>query len=52
MCIRDRLTAVPFDQQDSSLMRIFADADCLLIRPPFAQAARIGETCSVLVLRP
>ncbi|PWW03701.1 molybdopterin molybdochelatase [Hoeflea marina] len=47
-----RLTATPFDQQDSSLMRLFADADCLLIRPPHAPAARIGETCSVLVLRP
>lgn len=47
-----QLTAIPFDQQDSSLMRIFADADCLLIRPPFAPKARIGETCSVLVLRP
>jgi len=47
-----RLTATPFDRQDSSLMRIFADADCLLVRPPHAPAADVGEACSVLVLRP
>jgi molybdopterin molybdotransferase len=46
-----RLTAHPFPRQDSSMMRTFADADGLIIRPPHAPAARRGETCRVLQLR-
>lgn len=46
-----RLIATPLDRQDSSLMRIFADADCLLIRPPFAPASAAGDACQILVLR-
>ncbi|MCY0094852.1 gephyrin-like molybdotransferase Glp [Hoeflea ulvae] len=46
------LSATPFDRQDSSLMKVFADARCLIVRPPFALPAKPGSTCSVLVLRP
>ena len=46
------LTAIPLARQDSSLMKVFADARCLIIRPPFAPAAEAGSICDVLVLRP
>ncbi|WP_422369957.1 gephyrin-like molybdotransferase Glp [Hoeflea sp.] len=45
------LTAVPMPRQDSSLMKVFADARCLIIRPPHAPAARPGDPCEVLILR-
>ena len=47
-----RLVATPLPRQDSSLMKVFADARCLIIRPPFAPPATAGSTCDVLVLRP
>jgi molybdopterin molybdotransferase len=40
----------PFEQQDSSLLRILELADCLLIREPYAPAAKAGDTCRVLRL--
>jgi molybdopterin molybdotransferase len=46
-----RLIATPSAQQDSSLMTVFADARCLIIRPPFAPPAKAGSACEVLVLR-
>lgn len=45
-----QLTATPFENQDSSLISIFADADALLIRPPFAANASAGDLVDVLVL--
>ncbi|SOE18723.1 molybdopterin molybdochelatase [Hoeflea halophila] len=45
------LIATPSPRQDSSLMKVFADARCLIIRPPFAAAAKAGSTCEVMVLR-
>lgn len=48
----DRMTVSPMARQDSSLMSVFADADCLIVRPPLAPAAKVGESTSVLVLRP
>ena len=47
-----RLVATPLPRQDSSLMKVFADARCLIIRPPFAPPAESGSPCDVLVLRP
>lgn len=44
------LFATPFSRQDSSLVRVFADANGLLIRPPNAKAAKSGETCDVILL--
>lgn len=47
-----QLAATPLARQDSSLMKVFADARCLIIRPPFAPPAKAGSICDVLVLRP
>jgi len=47
-----QLVATPSARQDSSLMKVFADARCLIIRPPFAPPASAGSLCDVLVLRP
>jgi len=44
------LVAHPVDNQDSSLLSRLAAADCLLIRPPHAPAAKEGEACLVLRL--
>ncbi|MBW3098484.1 molybdopterin molybdotransferase MoeA [Pseudohoeflea coraliihabitans] len=44
------LTAVPLAEQDSSLMRVFAEADCLIIRPPHAPEAPAGAQVDVLLL--
>jgi molybdopterin molybdotransferase len=42
--------AVPFPQQDSSMLTPLAKADCLLIREPHAPAARAGSQCAILRL--
>lgn len=47
---RGEAIASSFPLQDSSLMSVFADADCLIIRPPFAPAANTGDETEVLVL--
>jgi molybdopterin molybdotransferase len=47
-----RLIATPMTKQDSSLMRVFSDANCLIIRTPNAPAAQLGDAVNVLVLRP
>jgi molybdopterin molybdotransferase len=41
-----------FGKQDSSMMRIFAQSDCLIVRPPHAPAAEAEEQVPVLLLRP
>ena len=45
------LVATPFGIQDSSMLRMLADANGLIVRAPFAPAATAGEACSVLMLR-
>lgn len=40
--------ATPFELQDSSLLRIFAQSQCLVIRPPQAPAAQAGDLCQIL----
>ncbi|MFN3721132.1 MAG: gephyrin-like molybdotransferase Glp [Rhizobium rhizophilum] len=50
---RDDMPAVEsFGKQDSSMMRIFAQSDCLIVRPPHAPAVEAGDTVPVLLLRP
>ncbi|MBB4573026.1 gephyrin-like molybdotransferase Glp [Rhizobium lentis] len=44
--------AEPFGKQDSSMMKVFAQADCLIIRPPHAPELPAGAPCPVLLLRP
>lgn len=43
-----RLTAAPFTRQDSSMLRVLAEAEGLVIRPPHAPAAPAGTVCKVL----
>ena len=45
------LVATPFPLQDSSMLSILAAANALIIRPPNAPAAEIGDRCQVLMLR-
>ncbi|MDQ0320423.1 molybdopterin molybdotransferase [Pararhizobium capsulatum DSM 1112] len=45
----DRI-ADPFARQDSSMMRVFAQADCLIIRPVGAPAAEAGAPCEIMLL--
>jgi molybdopterin molybdotransferase len=45
------LTALPFDRQDSALLALFAEADCLVVRPPHAPPARAGEAVPIVALR-
>ncbi len=42
--------ATPFPQQDSSLLSVFAKAQCLIVRPREAPAAQQGDLCRVLLL--
>lgn len=45
-----RLVATPFEVQDSSMIRVLAESDALILRPPYAPAAAAGSTCRVLRL--
>jgi molybdopterin molybdotransferase len=47
----DGLVATPFPVQDSSMLKLFADAGGLVIRRPFVPAASAGDSCRVLLLR-
>ncbi len=47
-----RLVAEPFDKQDSSMMKVFSQADGLIIRPPHAPTLAAGAPCPVLLIRP
>jgi molybdopterin molybdotransferase len=42
--------ATPSKTQDSSMMAVLANADCLLVREPFEPAALAGSRCSILRL--
>ncbi|MEK1873353.1 MAG: gephyrin-like molybdotransferase Glp [Rhizobium altiplani] len=46
------LATKPFTKQDSSMMKIFAEADCLIVRPPHAPELPAGSPCPVIMLRP
>lgn len=48
--IRGALVATPFPLQDSSMTRVLAEADCLLVREPFAPKALAGSPCVILKL--
>ncbi|OLP53800.1 molybdopterin molybdenumtransferase MoeA [Rhizobium rhizosphaerae] len=47
-----RLLAHPFARQDSSMMRVFAASDALIVRPVGAPALAAGDPCPILMLRP
>lgn len=42
--------ATAFPRQDSSMLRPLSDAECLLVRPIHAPAARAGDPCRILAL--
>jgi molybdopterin molybdotransferase len=44
--------ATPIPIQDSSMMAALAKADCLVLRAPHAAAAKAGEPCTILRLKP
>ena len=46
----DAGTVTPAPQQDSSMLRILAQSDALILRPPFAPATEAGATVEVLDL--
>ncbi|AOF89022.1 gephyrin-like molybdotransferase Glp [Sinorhizobium sp. RAC02] len=41
----------PFAKQDSSMMKVFAESEGLLIRPPHAPAVPEGAACEILLIR-
>ncbi|MEI2301052.1 molybdopterin molybdotransferase MoeA [Ensifer sp. MJa1] len=45
------LLAHPFSRQDSSMMKVFAQSDCLIVRAPHAPEAPAGTDCDILRLR-
>ncbi|MBH0239925.1 molybdopterin molybdotransferase MoeA [Methylobrevis albus] len=46
--VGDTLVATPFAVQDSSMLAHLANADCLVVRAPFAAAAAAGEPCRII----
>jgi molybdopterin molybdotransferase len=42
--------AIPFAVQDSAMLRVLAQADCLIVRPPHAPAAAAGARVAILPL--
>jgi molybdopterin molybdotransferase len=51
LSLRDgEVWAEPFAQQDSSALNAFANADCLIVRPPHAPPAEVGDRVEVLLL--
>ena len=44
------LVATPFDVQDSSNLSRLTHADCLVVRPPLAPAAKTGERVAIIPL--
>lgn len=47
---QDRLVATPFEAQDSGMILGMARAECLVIRPPKAFAAKQGDAVTILPL--
>jgi molybdopterin molybdotransferase len=45
-----RAVATPFKRQDSSMMATLARADALIVRPPFAEAAKAGTAVPMIKL--
>jgi len=48
--LSDDNIAMPFSKQDSAMLATFAAADCLIVRPPNAPAAQVGDTVEVMPL--
>lgn len=48
--VRGALVATPFPLQDSSMGRVLAHADCLVLRDPHAPRSPVGSICTILKL--
>jgi len=46
-----KLVATPFPTQDSSMLRVLADSNAAIVRPPFDRALKAGDACQVMLLR-
>lgn len=46
------VTVTPLTMQDSSMLRLLAAANCLIVREPFGPRLDSGGRCSILLLRP
>jgi len=46
-----KLVATPYPTQDSSMLRVLADSNAAIVRPPFDRALKAGDTCQVMMLR-
>ncbi|MCZ6861883.1 MAG: molybdopterin molybdotransferase MoeA [Alphaproteobacteria bacterium] len=46
----DALIATPFEKQDSAMLARFVAADCLIVRPPNAPAAKQGDIAEIILL--
>jgi molybdopterin molybdotransferase len=46
------LIAESFGKQDSSMMKIMAHSDCLIVRAPHAPELTAGSPCPVILLKP
>jgi molybdopterin molybdotransferase len=44
------LVATPFETQDSSMLALFAAAECLVVRAPFAEPERVGAWVPIIPL--
>ncbi|WP_269929484.1 molybdopterin molybdotransferase MoeA [Aminobacter sp. HY435] len=47
----DGLVVTPYTVQDSSMLRTLTEANCAIVREPFAPAAVAGDSCRLLMLR-
>ena len=45
-----QLVATPFSKQDSSMLSLLAQADCLVVRPPRAPAIKAGSKVEIVLL--
>ncbi|NQV45142.1 MAG: molybdopterin molybdotransferase MoeA [Rhodospirillales bacterium] len=43
------LVATPFEKQDSAMMTLLAYADCLIIRPPFAESSDVDSEVDIML---
>jgi molybdopterin molybdotransferase len=49
--LNGKLVATPFPTQDSSMLRVLADSNAAIVRPPFDPALKAGDACQVMMLR-
>lgn len=45
------LKVTPFGTQDSSMLRVLADSNCVMVRPPHDPARKAGDAVRILMIR-